>query len=138
MSSPEAALLLEGVEVRNLVQELPMGGHVVVRGEEAVEAATVAEHAELFLGLPVGRRQHQQQHAQVLPDVLRAESAGFLQRQRPAGRRHVELLAVGMVAILQGLEGLAVDLRGGDDPQHEPRLPLAVVGVDEVHHFRRE
>ena len=43
-----------------------------------------------------------------------------------------------MVAILQGLEGLVVDLRGGDNPQHELRLPLAVVRVDEVHHLRRE
>ena len=136
--SPEAALLLEGVEVRHLVQEPVVSGHVVVRGEESVEAAAVAEHPELLPGLPVGRRQHEQQHAQVLPHVPRAEAAGLLQRQRPAGRRHVELLTVGVVAVLQGLQRLVVDLRGGDDPQHEPRLPLPVVGVDEVHHLRRE
>ena len=136
--SPEAAVLLERVEVRHFVEALPMAVHIVVRGEEAVEAAAVPEHSELLPGLPVGRRQHQQQHAQVLLDVPRAESAGLLQRQGPAGRCHVELLAVRMVAILQGLEGLVVDLRGGDDPQHKSRSPPAVVRVDEAHHLGRE
>ena len=103
MPSPEAAFLLERVEVRHFVKELPMAVYVIVCGEEAIESAAFPEHPELLPGLPVGRRQHEQQHAQVLSDVPGAESAGLLKCQRPAGRRHVELLAIGMVAILQGL-----------------------------------
>ena len=99
MPPPETALLLEGVEVRNFVQELLVRGHVVVRGEEAVEAVAVAEHAELLPSLPVGRGQHEQQHAQVLPHIPWAESAGLLQRQRPPGRGQVSPLALDTTAM---------------------------------------
>ena len=69
MPSPEAAFLLERVEVRHFVKELPMAVYVIVCGEEAIESAAFPEHPELLPGLPVGRRQHEQQHAQVLSDV---------------------------------------------------------------------
>ena len=41
-----------------------------------------------------------------------------------------------MVAILQGIEGLVVDLRCRHDPQHESRLSFPVARVDEVDHFQ--
>ena len=57
----------------------------------------------------LGRRQHQQQHAQVPGNVPRAESAGLLQHQGPAGGGQIELPTVRVVTILQRLQGLAVE-----------------------------
>ena len=136
--APHAAVRRERVQVGDRGEQLLLAGGVVVRGEEAVEAARVAEHPQLLLRLAVRRRQHQQQDAQPLPHVPRAEAARLLQHQGAARRRHVELLAVRVVAVLQRLEGLAVYLRGRHDPQHQPGLPAQVAGVDAVDHLRRQ
>ena len=132
LPAPGTAAAREGVEIRHPCQQRRVSGAVVVRGEEAVEAAAVPEHAELRRRFPVGRRQHEHQHAKILPHVLRPEPAGFFQHQGPAGRGEVELLPVRMVAVLQCRAGLRVDLRGRHGPQHEPGPLPPVMGVDQI------
>ena len=135
---PEAAGRAEGIEVRDLLQQVTVAGYVVIRREEPVEAAAVPEHPQLFLGLAVGRRQHQQQDAQMVGHVGRCEAATLLQNHGAPGGGQIELLAVGMVAVLEGREGLAVDLRGWHDPQHEPGLPIEELAVDQIDNARRQ
>ena len=129
---PGAAAAREGVEIRHPCQQRRVSGAVVVRGEEAVEPPAVPKHAELRRGFPVGRRQHEHQHAKILPHVLRPEPARFFQDHGPAGRGEVELLPVRMVAVLQRRAGLCVDLRGRYDPQHEPGPLSPVMRVDQI------
>ena len=115
-----------------------MAGGVVIRREKAIEPAAVAEHAELLLGLAVGGREHQQQDAQTVGHVGRTEAAGLLQDHGPGGGCEIELLAVWMVAVLQGRQRLPVDLGGGHDPQNQPGLPVEQLAVDEIDHACRQ
>ena len=95
-----------------------MTAHVIVGRKKPLEAAAVAEHPELRLGFTIGGRQHKQQNAEVLLHVTRAEAARLLQYHGSPARRQIDLLPVRMVAVLQRLEGLVVDLRRRHDPQH--------------------
>ena len=110
----------------------------VVFGEESVEAAAVAEHAQRLLCLPGRGGQHQHQHAKVLLDVRRRESLRPFQNQRPRAGSIVECLPIRMIPILQRPERLIVNLRSRHDPQHEPAIALAEVRVDQVHRLRRQ
>ena len=135
MAAPHAALLLESVKIRNLIQQLLMAGDVVLAGEKPLESAAVAEHPQLLFGCAVGRRQHENQYAEAVANIPGAESADFFQNQRAACRGQVQLLAVRMVAVLERIERLVVDLRGGHNPQHEAGLLAAVVGIDQINDF---
>ena len=138
LPAPEAFGLVEDVEIGDAFEQGAVGGHFLVAGEEAVEPAAVAEHAQLLPGLTVGRRQHQQQDAQAVGHVPGAEEAALLQDAGAAGGGQVELLPVGMGAVLERGEGLAVDLRGRHHPQHQPGLPVAERVVHQVDHAHRQ
>ena len=138
VAAPETRRFLEGVEIGVLLQHLGVRGRIVVRGEEPVEAPAVAEHPERVLRLPVGGREHEQKNAEVLSDIARAEGRGFLEDARALTRRQIELLAVWVVAVLEGVERLVVDLRRGHDPQHQAAATLPEVRVHEIDHAGRE
>ena len=115
-----------------------MRGGVVVGREEPVKASAVAEHSQRLLRLPVSRRQHQQEHTQVLGNVARAERCRLLEDQRALARRQIKLLAVGVVTVLERFERLVVDLRRRHYPQHQAAPAVPEVGVDEIDHPRRQ
>ncbi len=138
LAAPKNRLALEGIEIRDTREQGGVGGGIVFAREKRVVAAAVLEHAERLLGLPVGRGQHEEEHAEVFRDVGGREAAGFFQHEGAAGGGEVERLAVGVVAVLQRAERLLVDLRGRHDPEHEAGLAAAVVDLDEVDDLRGE
>ena len=53
------------------------------------------------------------------------EGRGLLEDERALTRRKIELLAIGVVAVLERLERLVVDLSCRHDPQHQTAPALA-------------
>ena len=101
---------------------------IVLARQKAQHIAPVPEGLELALRLILarGRLQHQQHHAQVRVDVEPGQRRVFFKNFYPPRARDVEHLAVGVVAVRQCLERLAVDRFIRHDPQHQPGVPVQV------------
>ncbi len=107
-------------------------------GEEVLEAAGVFEDFESFLILARSGGEHEHEDDQIFADVLGGKVIGFFPDEGATGGGDVEVLAIGMIAIAQAFNGLAIDLSGGDDPEDEPGLFFAIVSIDEADGFDSE
>src|SRR5437667_3105291 len=138
LSAPKPLFALERVEIWYTRQERSLCCNVIVGWKETIKAAAVPKHSKLLFSRPVRRRKHQQKHTKIFRNIQGRKAVCLFKNQRSACRGDIQELTVGMIAILQCAERLAVYLRRGNDPEHQTILRLAIVGVDEIDHLGRE
>src|SRR3989344_8702273 len=99
---------------------------VIFRRKERVKTPGVPKHSKLFLVFTPRGRKHEQKHDQVFFDVGRRKTFVSLDYRSAAAARHIQMLAIRMLAVAKALKRLAVNLRGRHNPQNQPGAPLKI------------
>ncbi len=127
-----------GVQVGHGLQQVPVRLNVILARRVAQHIAPVAEEAQRLFVFTRSTRQHEQHDAQVRVSVDLGQRRAFFQNLHLSRARHIEHLAVRVVAVLQRLERLLVNRLVGHDPQHQPGVPLQVVAKHAAHAGRSQ
>jgi hypothetical protein len=99
-------------------------GKAIVGWEKGIKSGGILENFQSFFVLPIRRGQHQQQNYQAFLNVSRGEAFGLLNDFGTSPTIEIQDLTIGMLTGTQGFQGLSIDLVGGDNPQHQARLPF--------------
>lgn len=110
-----------------------MGLLLALGRKEAMHVAPILKHLQGILGFTVGRLQHEKHHAEIGVHVARIEAVGFLHDLHAPCGGAVERLPIGVLTVLEALQGLAVDRLARHDPQNKTHIAVEIAPHDPRH-----